>query len=70
MRLAKTTKAQRKSIKRLWERLRDSDRPLFGRDNIPTYRQFRATVQQTFDCLMVQWCGMWVGIETDGYTHT
>jgi len=21
-------------------------------------------------CWMVEWCGMWLGIETDGYMHT
>jgi hypothetical protein len=21
-------------------------------------------------CLMVQWCGMWLGIEPDGHTHS
>jgi hypothetical protein len=35
-----------------------------------TYREFRKTVQQGFDCLMVQWSGMWLGIELDGYTHS
>jgi hypothetical protein len=36
-----------------------------------TYMQFRRTAQQGFDnCVMVKWCGMWLGIETDGYTHS
>lgn len=35
-----------------------------------TYRQFRKTVQQSYDCAMVYWCGMWLGIEQDGYTHS
>lgn len=37
-----------------------------------TYRQFRRTVQPYFggDCIMVPWCGMWLGIETDGHTHS
>jgi hypothetical protein len=35
-----------------------------------TYRKFRRTVQQGFDCLMVRWQGMWLGIETDGYVHS
>ena len=33
-------------------------------------RQFRATVQAGYDCVMVQWSGMWLGIELDGYTHS
>ena len=37
-----------------------------------TYRAFRRTVQRfpSDDCIMVPWCGMWLGIEPDGYTHT
>jgi hypothetical protein len=37
-----------------------------------TYQQFRNTVQSCLsdDCVMVQWSGMWLGIETDGYTHS
>lgn len=37
-----------------------------------TYRQFRRTVQRECygDGLMVHWCGMWLGIEPDGYTHS
>lgn len=35
-----------------------------------TYCQFRKTVLQGFDCLMVKWQGMWLGIERDGYTHS
>ena len=38
--------------------------------NPATYRQFRRTVQHGYDCIMVNWCGMWLGIETDGYTHS
>ena len=58
--LAKTNKAQRAAIYRKW-----------SQDNQGmTYREFRKTVQQGFDCLMVQWSGMWLGIESDGYTHS
>jgi hypothetical protein len=36
------------------------------------YRKFRKTVQPYFGdtCIMVPWAGMWLGIETDGYTHS
>lgn len=37
---------------------------------IVTYREFRKTVQEGFDCLMVKWAGMWLGIERDGYVHS
>jgi len=34
------------------------------------YRTFRKTIQAGSDCHMVKWCGMWLGIETDGYVHS
>lgn len=37
------------------------------------WRRFRKTVTPYFDnsgCVMVPWRGMWLGIETDGYTHS
>lgn len=73
------TREQRKAIKRVFDR-----RPLvYGEtgglianptDNadgsLMTYRQFRDTIQYGFDYIMLPWCGMWLGIETDGYTHS
>jgi hypothetical protein len=56
----KLTKQQRGALKRKWER--DSQGM--------SYLQFRRTVVQGFDCIMVPWCGMWLGIELDGYTHS
>ena len=35
-----------------------------------TYRQFRRTAQMGYGCIMVPWCNMWLGIETDGYIHS
>jgi hypothetical protein len=35
-----------------------------------TYLTFRRDVRQGWDCVMVQWCGMWLGIETNGYIHS
>ena len=56
------TRAQRVSLHRIWLR---NDQGL-------TYRQFRATATHGIgmDCILVQWSGMWLGIETDGYTHS
>lgn len=34
------------------------------------YREFRKTVLRGHDCLMVEWRGMWLGIEANGYTHS
>ena len=53
-------KAQRAALFRKWQQ--DSQGM--------SYRQFRRTVQSGWDCAMVQWCGMWLGIELDGYTHS
>lgn len=38
-----------------------------------TYLAFRRTVRGTFGldgAVCVPWCGMWLLIETDGYTHS
>lgn len=60
--MTKTNKAQRKAIHRKWVQNNQG----------MTYRAFRKTVVSVFpfDCLMVQWSGMWLGIESDGYTHS
>lgn len=54
------TIAQRKSLKRVYDR-----QPISM-----TYMQFRRTVIMGYGCIMVPWCNMWLGIETDGYTHS
>lgn len=52
---------------------------LFNRDRAPLsrtewmrqYRAFRKTAWYSFaGCWVVQWCGMTIGIESDGYTHS
>ena len=38
-----------------------------------SYLQFRRTIQPAFGCdgaIMVAWCGMFLGIELDGYCHS
>tara|TARA_R100001086_G_scaffold245869_1_gene177352 strand:+ start:1410 stop:1589 length:180 start_codon:yes stop_codon:yes gene_type:complete len=55
------TREQRVAIKKLYDR--DWNKP-------ESYLEFRRTVQLGWDCVMVPWCGMWLGIETDGYTHS
>jgi len=56
------TKAQRKSLHRKWLQNNQS----------MSYLAFRRTAHYsyTMNCLMVQWSGMWLGIETDGHTHS
>ena len=68
--MVKTTKAQRKALKRVFDR-----QPVFAHDVgaglVPlTYRQFRSGIHGGYGCVMVFWCGMWLGIERDGYTHS
>ena len=56
------TKAQRAALHRKW--LQNSQGM--------SYRQFRRTVRPDFGggTVMVEWSGMWLGIERDGYTHS
>jgi len=47
---------------------------IYRRSTNPTqsYLAFRRTVSRpSYDtCVMIQWAGMWLGIETDGHTHS
>jgi hypothetical protein len=56
-------KPQQKALKRKYDQSETVNRKM-------TYRQFRKTVRFSYDCAMVHWCGMWLGIEKDGYTHS
>lgn len=80
--MIKTTHAQRVALKRVFDRcpvyvgpnnaLTSQDRTgnLYHYGPIP-YREFRKrAVQFDYDAVGIQWCGMWLGIETDGYTHS
>jgi len=54
-------KKQRKALHAKW----------LQNNNGMSYLQFRRSILLgSFDCIMVNWCGMWLGIETDGYTHS
>ena len=69
--MTKTTKAQRIALARVYTRLLQGDNP--PSPKAFTYRQFRKTVQPTFGCdnaVVVPFAGMWLCIETDGYTHS
>jgi len=57
------TKEQRHSLLRVWQR---------GQSDL-SYLQFRRSVESGFcmdGAVVVPWCGMWLAIETDGYTHS
>lgn len=80
--MVKTTKAQRKALFQVFRRDFPSWETPFYRLatngdtlRVPSiqYRRFRSRVQPYFDksgCIMIQAQGMWLGIETDGYTHS
>jgi hypothetical protein len=55
------TKAQQKAVLKVY--LRDIE-------EASSYLQFRRRVKRGRDCIMLQWKGMWLGIELDGYTHS
>lgn len=74
--MVRTNKAQRRALKQVYDRA-----PILpyitpaeasqGIKAIPiTYKQFRRGVQPGYDCVMIHWKGMWLGIEPDGYTHS
>ena len=58
----KMNKKQQLSLLRKWQQANQS----------MTYLQFRRTVQSGIgmDCVIVLWCNMWLGIETNGHTHS
>lgn len=61
--MTRTTKAQREAIYLRW-RLAPEGK---------SYRQLRAAAQATFGCdgaIALPWCGMWLCIERNGYTHS
>ncbi len=59
------TRPQREAIKKMFDRSDRSDDP-------ETYLEFRRRFLQCYGGYIGidNWCGMFVGIETDGYTHT
>ncbi len=76
--MIRTTKDQRRALKKIFDR-----DPLFKLDKHAhpnrhmghkmTYKDFRKEVVPTFGmdgAVVVPWCGMWICIERDGYTHS
>jgi len=55
----KINKLQAKALLRKWKQ---SDQGM-------TFLQFRRSIQSGYDCIMIQWRGMWLSIELDGYTR-
>ena len=68
--MIKTTRAQRVALKRVFDRGPIRVLTVDGDEVTLTYHQFRKRVHPGWDCIMVKWCNMWLGIEHDGYTHS
>ena len=67
--LVPLTKAQMLSIKRKAEQVRS----YAPHSEESKYRYLRRRVQPMFGSgggVMLFWCNMWLGIESDGYTHS
>ena len=61
--MIKTTRAQRERLLEIYKRDTNVQQ-------METYKQFRKRVEPGLGCIMILWCGMWIGIEKDGYAHT
>lgn len=81
--MVKLNRAQRKALKRIYDRgpiwISDLDKDYTTGNqynahadhiNHLSYREFRRRVKPGYDCVLIHWCGMWLGIESDGYTHS
>ena len=70
--MIQTTRLQREALLRVYRRVCDESRHrMTAQQYIAfTYRAFRKSVQPGPGCIMVQFAGMWLGIEPDGYTHS
>lgn len=68
------TNKQKTAVYNIWLRGTPSELDPAYRNNghgLQTYLTFRRRqVSHGFDCVMVQWQNMWLGVETDGYTHS
>jgi len=57
-------KAEQRALKHLWDRG-------FCSNTLRNYLAFRRTAYYShMGCWLVDWCGMMIGIESDGYTHS
>ena len=73
----KLNKAQQRSLKYQWDRDNDNRTYLQFRRSVQPGLSYRhaddlrhANSDSELRLVVVQWCGMWLGIEWDGYTHT
>lgn len=72
----KTTRKQREALALIVDRQLPRNQIRTQREErewLDAYRALRESAQPLFDksgCIMIPWAGMWLGIETDGYTHS
>jgi len=66
------TRKQREAFHKVFLRKYPHAGELRKRDAIDLYRKFRRTAFPILggDCVMVEFAGMWLGIEKDGHTHS
>jgi hypothetical protein len=68
------TKPQRRALKALFDRGPIWETIASAASGCPpmSYRRFRRRVQPEFggSAILIHWCGIWVGIEPNGYTHS
>jgi hypothetical protein len=65
------TKDQQRALHRKWQQAHDQQAEKGKR--FMSYLAFRRTALPTIGCdgaIAVPWCGMWLAIERDGYTHS
>lgn len=61
-----TTKAQRVAVKRVYDRKCKGEPASY----LAFRRKFKQSGVAGDNYLFGPWCGMWLGIEKDGYTHS
>jgi hypothetical protein len=75
--MVRLTREQRVALYNVYQRVpldhfgRPLKNTLFNVHRGVSYYRFRHTVRPVGgDCVIVPWCGMWLGIEKDGHTHS
>jgi hypothetical protein len=76
--MARLTREQRVALYNVYQRVpldflgRPVKAGVFRAQTGVSYYRFRHTVRPYIggDCIIVPWCGMWLGIEKDGHTHS
>lgn len=70
--MRKPTKEQQRALHNLYARSKPQDQLGPGHYRDWSYLKFRRSAFWEFGgtALMVRWCGMLIGIEPDGYTHS